>query len=599
MKRLQTYLAGDLVKATVMAAAALTLLLTILGLIEPMRKQGLAPAQVLAVFGFTLPVMLSLTLPVSSVFAATIVYGRFSQDNELLACRASGVATLTILKPGLLLGVGSTILALILCNFVAPFLASRADTAILRNIKGVVFNQLKNRRTLEKGRFILRADGVDLKAERLDGVVVVIRPDTDTINSFKRSAEKLEKRAAELDSGAARPRKGETVKKLRNQAALQRREAEAETHKLQILSARSAHITDFRATADGGAYFGIYLTRPVGGDTAEYKIGYLKNTLLEGGPVPNPSREKISWYSWGKLLNLLSDPTLHGSLRRELIRYRQRISAEIFVKELVAMIKQTGDYEALRSKDTTYILHATTAEHERPQASKQTSARVWLQGDPDATGPEQFVTVDVRPDEGLAWTVSAKNAIVSVGVSPVRGTSMITVRLMGPVEVRRSEDTTAPPYREEEWEVGEISLPKHIVEKEAAIDLADLCENPDRHTKNAQIIEAIRSLNEDRVPRLIKGVIAEMNLRVAYGASCFLMVAMGAALGLIFRGGQMVMAFTLTTVPSTVVILMVYMGNQMVRNPSVPMQYGLAAMWSGIILIGLASVFAYWHLARK
>ena len=41
----------------------------------------------------------------ATLFAATIVYGRFSQENELTACRASGVSTLSVLKPALFMGV--------------------------------------------------------------------------------------------------------------------------------------------------------------------------------------------------------------------------------------------------------------------------------------------------------------------------------------------------------------------------------------------------------------------------------------------------------------------------------------------------------------
>ena len=39
-----------------------------------------------------------------------MVYGRFSQDNELLACRAGGVATVSLPKSASLLGVVVTLI---------------------------------------------------------------------------------------------------------------------------------------------------------------------------------------------------------------------------------------------------------------------------------------------------------------------------------------------------------------------------------------------------------------------------------------------------------------------------------------------------------
>ncbi len=91
-KTLYSYLSRDLLRITLMALVVLTMLFTILVAIEPMRKQGLTGTQVLDLFGYIVPVVLPMTLPISALFAATFVYGRFSQTNELLAAKASGLA---------------------------------------------------------------------------------------------------------------------------------------------------------------------------------------------------------------------------------------------------------------------------------------------------------------------------------------------------------------------------------------------------------------------------------------------------------------------------------------------------------------------------
>ena len=82
IRTLQMYLGRELAKVTLLALASFTLVMTVFAIIEPLRKQGLAGEQVVSLVAFTLPVMLSFTLPIASLFAATIVYGRFAQDNE-------------------------------------------------------------------------------------------------------------------------------------------------------------------------------------------------------------------------------------------------------------------------------------------------------------------------------------------------------------------------------------------------------------------------------------------------------------------------------------------------------------------------------------
>ena len=86
-RTLDKYLGKDLAKATALAAVCFTLVLTVVVVIEPLRKQGLSGMQALALFGYSLPLSLSLALPVGALFAATMVYGRFAHDNELMACR--------------------------------------------------------------------------------------------------------------------------------------------------------------------------------------------------------------------------------------------------------------------------------------------------------------------------------------------------------------------------------------------------------------------------------------------------------------------------------------------------------------------------------
>ena len=142
-KTLYVYISRDLARVTLMGLIAFTLVMTVFGVAEPLREQGLSGLQVLRLFVFTVPVMLSLTLPIAALFGATIVYGRFSQNNELLAAKASGVSAIHILRPALALGLVVTLLSLVMSDYVTPAMAARGEKFVLANVEGFALQQLR------------------------------------------------------------------------------------------------------------------------------------------------------------------------------------------------------------------------------------------------------------------------------------------------------------------------------------------------------------------------------------------------------------------------------------------------------------------------
>ena len=151
LRTLHGYVTRDLLRVMLLTLVALTLLMTVLAIIQPLRNVGLGGTQVLHLFIFTMPVMLSFTLPVATLFSATLVYGRFAQDNELLACRASGVSTLSLLRPALVLGAFVTMVSLTLSNVVAPSLSTMAGM-VQANFRGILYQRLKTDGYIEMGR---------------------------------------------------------------------------------------------------------------------------------------------------------------------------------------------------------------------------------------------------------------------------------------------------------------------------------------------------------------------------------------------------------------------------------------------------------------
>ena len=569
MKRLQKYLVADLAKATAMSAIVLTLLMTILGIFEPMRKQGLAPEQVLLLFGFMLPIMLSLTLPVAAVFAATLVYGRFSQDNEFLACRASGVATFDLLKPALFLGGGVTILALILCNFVAPALAGHAGRAILSNIEGIVFNTLRTRGTIERGRYIIRADNVDVHDRRLDGAVVIIRPNVTELYKLRQQVAKEED-----------PDRKEAL-----QPSL-----DAKQHDLVCITAAVARVTGYKETDDGRIIIGIDAQKAKGVRIRQYGMGH-EDSQVFAIPFDNPTRQKVRWYGWGTLIALRRDPTKFVGVQAELGELRRLIQEQAFFDGALEALTK-GKYYELHFGETTFRIIAT-------RSDEASAKMVLLRGGLNRDGEDLPVVVEVHESGRLKRTMFAESGDLTAGEGLLRPGTAITVELNGEVQIVPA-DPNDEPYRREGWVQGQIPLPEHI-ERETAegLTVEGLRETQERYKGNNRVYNAITNLHEKVIPKIVLEITAEMHQRIAYGVSCLIMVAMGAALGLVFRGGQVVVAFALTVIPAVLVIAMVYMGTTIMQNPDAPIGVGMAATWGGISLISVVNVVLYWRLSRK
>src|SRR5277367_6009503 len=109
-KTLFWYIFWNLLKIFLLTTAGLAGIMSFAGLLRPLTENGLDMGQVNRLLLYSMPAMCTYSLPVAALFAATMVYGRFSSDNELTAMRAGGIGYLSprkfsIALPALVLGL--------------------------------------------------------------------------------------------------------------------------------------------------------------------------------------------------------------------------------------------------------------------------------------------------------------------------------------------------------------------------------------------------------------------------------------------------------------------------------------------------------------
>jgi len=506
---LRWYLSRDLLKVTALALVALTLVMTVFAIIEPLRKEGLEATQTIALIGYTLPVMLSLTLPVAALFAATIVYGRFSQDNEMVACRASGISTMSVLSPAIVLGGAVTVLSLFLSNYVTPHMAAMGQKAVKANVRNIVYQKLH------------RSD--------------IARPDD-----------------------------------------------------IRLVAAPAAYIYFDEYESDW--YATVELIRPTIGRTSSGDI--LQETVqpLQSMQLPDLTEEQPSWYDWGRLRSTLANPTRNREIGRVVSKIRDRIRHEMLARDIVETINSGRPYGKLSSGRESYRISAASA------VMSDDGRAVLSAG--EVKGVERRVEVKIIRD-GLPFrTFTALRGAVEGIVSPRSNKSFAGIELRDDVRMVWPADADVSPRRQR-WSVGQLAIPADIVERADSVSEEDIySEQP--IIRSPGMDKVIRSLKTNYIPKLLGKIQAEMHGRVAYSLSCFLLVSMGAALGLIFRGGQFISAFALSAAPAAAVIVMVVMGKQLLANPKVGESlYGILCIWSGIVALVAANTVIYAHLARK
>ena len=178
MFTLHRYIFRELLRVFLLSALALTVMVSLGSIIRPVQEYGVGPGQVMHFMVYFLPITLTFVLPMAALFASALVYGRFAADNELDACRASGISLMSLVYPGLVLAVMVAIANLVLSFYVMPAFVQRAEESLKADAKQIFFRNIQRRGYYElppEKKYLVYADYADPAEGVLSGVVVAER----------------------------------------------------------------------------------------------------------------------------------------------------------------------------------------------------------------------------------------------------------------------------------------------------------------------------------------------------------------------------------------------------------------------------------------
>lgn len=172
---LHRYIFRELMKIFLLTTFALSVILCLGSVLEPIQQYGVGPKQILNLLLYFMPVTLTFVLPVAALFASTLAYGRLAGDNELDACKASGISPGTIVYPGVVLAIMVAIANLLLSFHVTPYFIQHAETSFKANAKQILFRNIQRRGFWRSpdDKFAVYADDANLKENTLSGVIVL------------------------------------------------------------------------------------------------------------------------------------------------------------------------------------------------------------------------------------------------------------------------------------------------------------------------------------------------------------------------------------------------------------------------------------------
>lgn len=575
------YVFKDLLKIFFMTSGALAGIMSFGGLLRPLTQQGLDASQVAKMLAYFTPAMTAYSFPIAALFAASVVYGRLSADNELTACRAGGISLGPIFGmafPGLVFGLLVALVSLLFLCFIVPNYTLRVEKVVYSNLAKLIANRIE--RTHE-----IRFASANVFAQRaylpppdpknptrqqvvLEGVSIV-----QYVRAENQGA------AAHSDSKVIRYTRVPKEFLLASSATIDISERDDEQVSL-IIGLEGG--TKFPRTLPEGMTVGI--------DATQF------------GPVeiPSPIKEDTKFMDVLKLNELYNKPEESRRIRTVIAEFVERDQVRQYLTQIrdklnggtrFCQFASDNDPKNTKAAKISITLDPTQEGVSMRRDGRPTTLPATLPAGPATPADIQTTEGDElvysgkgpgsvmfeRSGDDLSFQ-SAKELRIRVRPDNVRKLFNITVELLG-----RS------PGGSGKRPVGNYSA---LIAVPMPPELQVL---NDRLVSSYLVSKDLTKGDRERLGReymiLTNNILAESNGRASFAVSCFILVLVGCALGMMFRSGNFLTAFAVSFVPAVICITLIVAGQQTchavpwkVDAHSNPLRLGLALIWSGNVI---------------
>lgn len=547
IKTLHLYIFRELFKTFVLTTVALTVLVTMGGgVANVFRSQGLDAIRVMKVFALLVPIAATLVMPVAALFAATITYGRASTDNEINACRAAGINVHWLLLSAIGLAVGVGVFSYYSWNYFIPGLTGRLADLGRQDVSSILLGNLKRNRGFRYGNYALYADrAAEVPREQLPAGAP---PDNQYL---------LLQSVAFLEFDDRQPVRCGTTE-----------------HAL-IEFDMSGVSPRVRISLTGVHTF----------DTVRRQYMELDQQYMGPYDIPIPLARKTRFADLPTLQRYATEPHSIPELDDRAWGVRVRL------QRIYTYLDALRHFDPEQGGDGRWTLRG-------PHIELEVRAGRFAPAEDDLQPSLQDVRVTERllDDEGKIKSqrvLTAPSGVIRVVETLDRTKPVVQVELSNGVEIRQvpAPAGEAPVKRPTE-RLANIPIPEAVQQELAALTQADLY-NPAVKVPGPPKLQEVRRKLFDEKERLLCDVICNIQFRSSYAVSALPVIVLGAVLGVILRGGQVLTAFGISCIPSLISIVASILGRNLADHPRTH-EIGILVMWcaNGGLSLALVAITA-------
>jgi len=169
---LTRYVVTEVLKYFLVALIGLTLMVTVVMGVKEGLSQGLPPMVILYIMPYMLPEMLGITIPVGLLLAVSIVYGRMTGTNEIVALKSLGINPMVVVWPiivfAFLLSLGTIWMQEISATWCRPSYAR----IIAESVEDIAYGMLRTNHSCVLPQFSITVKSVE--GEKLIQPTIII-----------------------------------------------------------------------------------------------------------------------------------------------------------------------------------------------------------------------------------------------------------------------------------------------------------------------------------------------------------------------------------------------------------------------------------------
>ncbi|HEX8523635.1 MAG TPA: LptF/LptG family permease [Tepidisphaeraceae bacterium] len=529
------YIFKDLFRIFMMTSGALAGIMSFGGLLRPLTEHGLDASQAAKMLSYFMPAMTTYSLPIAALFATTMVYGRLSADNEIVACRAAGFSYRSVAMPAVVLGLLVALVSLIFLCFIVPVFTLKVEKVIYSNLAQLIANQIERTHQIK----LPPGDRTLFAQEAAVGAPDPEHPKEQRVTLGGLMIVSLEKD----ESGAKGDQKLQVAKEfyLARQATI------------FIRPSRNGEEFTLDAKLEGGSMF------PRRFSEKETTQGGLAATEYGPWPISSVIKEDTKFMDIRRLHQLDQDLSQSRRVQEQLkkiIRQQQEAALLAGIHRVIV----AGGSKSLDAATERYELSAD-------------KGKITLQSGKLVARPGKLI--EYR-DGKLYRSADAQELELTC---QALADDQINVQ----VELRDVVATTAEGRSDRRSFLRTFVVPATLASKQLEAKGLHYFQSSGEVSRDDQL-----ALRRERL-KIGNAIQSEMHARASFGVSCLILVVVGCWLGMMFRSGNFLSAFALSVMPALLCIALIVAGQHTATNIPYkigqdfknPLSLGIMLIWSG------------------